>query len=125
VPRLCEVYPGICLTTEEKARKNVSQGSRRLQIGTMKTECTEQSTQTIRIHKNNNIGCALTVSESGTVMEALKCLNMATVSTKSIATLHPQSTIFTGSLTILTVPLPQSHDSSFYVSRRILAHPPM
>jgi len=21
VPRLCEVYPGICLTTEEKARK--------------------------------------------------------------------------------------------------------
>ena len=26
VPRLCEVYPGICLTTEEKARKNLSQG---------------------------------------------------------------------------------------------------
>jgi len=25
VPRLCEVYPGICLTTEEKARKNLSQ----------------------------------------------------------------------------------------------------
>jgi len=29
VPRLCELYPGICLTTEEKARKNLSQGSRR------------------------------------------------------------------------------------------------
>ena len=28
VPRLCELYPGICLTTEEKARKNLSQGSR-------------------------------------------------------------------------------------------------
>ena len=27
VPRLCEFYPGICLTTEEKARKNLSQGS--------------------------------------------------------------------------------------------------
>jgi hypothetical protein len=27
VPRLCELYPGICLTTEEKARKNLSQGS--------------------------------------------------------------------------------------------------
>jgi hypothetical protein len=27
VPRLCGVYPGICLTTEEKARKNLSQGS--------------------------------------------------------------------------------------------------
>jgi hypothetical protein len=27
VPRLCGFYPGICLTTEEKARKNHSQGS--------------------------------------------------------------------------------------------------
>jgi hypothetical protein len=25
VPRLCEFCPGICLTTEEKARKNLSQ----------------------------------------------------------------------------------------------------
>jgi hypothetical protein len=25
VSRLCELYPGICLTTEEKARKNRSQ----------------------------------------------------------------------------------------------------
>jgi hypothetical protein len=23
VPRLCELYPGICLTTEEKSRKNL------------------------------------------------------------------------------------------------------
>ena len=37
VPRLGELYPGIRLTTEEKARKNLSQGSR-----------------TIRIHKPNN-----------------------------------------------------------------------
>jgi hypothetical protein len=28
VPRLGELYPGICLTTEEKARKDLSQGSR-------------------------------------------------------------------------------------------------
>jgi len=28
VPRLGYLYPGICLTTEEKARKNLSQGSR-------------------------------------------------------------------------------------------------
>jgi hypothetical protein len=28
VPRLCEFYPGICLTTEEKARKNLSQGKK-------------------------------------------------------------------------------------------------
>jgi len=30
VPRLCGLYPGICLTTEEKARKNLSQDSRRV-----------------------------------------------------------------------------------------------
>jgi hypothetical protein len=24
MPSLCELYPGICLTTEEKARKNIS-----------------------------------------------------------------------------------------------------
>jgi len=28
VPRLGYLYPGICLTTEEKARKTLSQGSR-------------------------------------------------------------------------------------------------
>ena len=27
VARLCMLYPGICLTTEEKTRKNLSQGS--------------------------------------------------------------------------------------------------
>jgi hypothetical protein len=27
VPRLCGHHPGICLTTEEKARQNLSQGS--------------------------------------------------------------------------------------------------
>jgi len=44
----CEVYPGICLT-EGKARKTLSQGSRRMPVGTMKTEYTEQS-----IHTNKN-----------------------------------------------------------------------
>jgi hypothetical protein len=37
VPRLGELYPGICFTTGEEARKNLSQGSR-----------------TIRIHKPNS-----------------------------------------------------------------------
>jgi hypothetical protein len=49
VPRLCEVYPGISPTTERKARKNLSQGSWRMPVGTMKTEYAEQSIQTIRI----------------------------------------------------------------------------
>jgi len=30
VHRLCGFYPGICLTTEEKARKTLSQGSHTL-----------------------------------------------------------------------------------------------
>jgi len=30
VPRLCEFYPGICLTAEEKARKNLGQGKKNL-----------------------------------------------------------------------------------------------
>jgi len=47
VPHLCEFYPGICLTTEEKARKNLNQSSRRLPGGTMKTH-----KYTIRIHKH-------------------------------------------------------------------------
>jgi hypothetical protein len=32
VPRLCELYPVICLTIEEKAQKNLSQGSRTIRI---------------------------------------------------------------------------------------------
>jgi len=30
VSRLCEFYPGICLTTEEKSRKNLSKGKKNL-----------------------------------------------------------------------------------------------
>ena len=32
MPCLGELYPGICLTTEEKAWENVSQGSRTIRI---------------------------------------------------------------------------------------------
>jgi len=41
---LCEFCPGICLPTEEKAwKKNLSQGSRGVPVGTMKTEYTKQN----------------------------------------------------------------------------------
>ena len=50
VSRLCELHPGICLTTEDTAWKHLSQGSRRVPVGTMKTEHTEQS---IRNNKNS------------------------------------------------------------------------
>jgi len=49
MPRLCGFYPGICLTTEEKARKSLSQGSRRVPVGTMNIH-----KHTIRIYKRNN-----------------------------------------------------------------------
>jgi hypothetical protein len=49
VPRLCEVYPGICLTTEEKARKNLSEGSIRVPFSTMKIH-----KQKIRMRRHNN-----------------------------------------------------------------------
>jgi hypothetical protein len=49
VPRLRGFYPGICLTTEEKARRNLGQGSRRMAAGTMKIH-----KHTIRIHRHNN-----------------------------------------------------------------------
>jgi len=49
MPRLCESYPGICLTTEEKAEKNLSQGSWRVPVGMMKTEYAEQN-----MHNNKN-----------------------------------------------------------------------
>jgi hypothetical protein len=38
VPHLCGFYSGICLTTEEKARKNLSQGRRRVPAGTIKIQ---------------------------------------------------------------------------------------
>jgi hypothetical protein len=49
VPCLCGLYPGIFLTTEEKARKNLSQGSRRVPVGTMKIH-----KHTIRVHTHKN-----------------------------------------------------------------------
>jgi len=50
---LCELHPG--LTIEEKARKNLSQGSRRMPAGMMKTEYTEQNIQ-------NNTTAHITIS---------------------------------------------------------------
>ena len=49
VLRLCGLYPGISLTTEKKARKNLSQGSRKMPAGTMKIH-----KHTIRIHRHND-----------------------------------------------------------------------
>jgi hypothetical protein len=38
VPHLCGVYPGICITTEEKVWKNLSKGSQRVPAGMMKSQ---------------------------------------------------------------------------------------
>ena len=55
VPHLCELYPGICLITEEKSRKNLSQGSRSVPVGTMKTEYTEQNIHNIPVRLRENV----------------------------------------------------------------------
>jgi hypothetical protein len=86
VPRLCELYTDICLTTEEKARKNLSQNSRRVPVGTMKTEylqmapiyCPERSVNTYQ-HTLRNIPedrrfrhgtyCRETYSESSRLLQ--------------------------------------------------------
>ena len=53
VPRLHELHPGICLTTEEKARKNLSQGSRRIRI---------------QVHRPNNKNTLITVLNRNTTI---------------------------------------------------------
>ena len=49
VPRLLELNPIICLTAEEKARKNLSPCSRRVPVGTMKIH-----KHIIRIYRQKN-----------------------------------------------------------------------
>jgi hypothetical protein len=60
MPRLGELYPGICLTTEEKARKNLSQGS-----STIQHKETQYSTRTM----NSTIYSRKTVTQSSTMSE--------------------------------------------------------
>ena len=68
VPRLCELYPGICLTTEEKARKNLSQGNRKVPAGTMKIH-----NHTIRLHRHNNKNTKITVlNRNATIYTLIK-----------------------------------------------------
>jgi hypothetical protein len=56
--RLCEVYPAICLTADEKAQKNLSQDSRRMPVGKEYTE------QNILVKKNGE--CVLPISNQPT-----------------------------------------------------------
>jgi hypothetical protein len=58
VPHLCEFYPGICRTTEEKARKNPNEKARRgLKrpasglLFTLKIETAHFSKMSVNIHQ--------------------------------------------------------------------------
>jgi uroporphyrinogen-III decarboxylase len=51
VPRLCDFYPGICLITEEKARKNLSQGKKNLSQSTEKPQSKYRKTS-VKVQKN-------------------------------------------------------------------------
>jgi hypothetical protein len=46
VPRLCELYPGICLTAEEKARKNLRVVGKCPDIPVAAVQYTEQHNET-------------------------------------------------------------------------------
>jgi hypothetical protein len=50
VPLLCEFNPGVCLTTEEKARKTLSQGSRRVLVYILHITKTPTQLQYPHIH---------------------------------------------------------------------------
>jgi len=54
VPRLCELYLGICLTTEEKAQQNLSQGSRRVPAGTMNADGMTEETKFAKLVEISN-----------------------------------------------------------------------
>jgi DUF971 family protein len=68
VPRLCEFYPGICLTTEGKARKNLSQGKKNLSLVKKKPQSeysihiTKTPTQDATLHSLFYLDTALNVS---------------------------------------------------------------
>jgi hypothetical protein len=66
VPHLCGFYPGICLTTKEKVRKTLSQGSRRVPAGTTKIH-----KRTIRIRRHNNKNTWITVWNRNTTVHTL------------------------------------------------------
>ena len=54
VPRLWEFYPGICLTAEEKARKNLGQGKKNL--SQVKENLSQSKEKPQSEYKQNNIG---------------------------------------------------------------------
>ena len=89
VPQLCEFYLGICLTTEEKARKTLSQGSRRMTVGTMKTEYTEQSIQTIRISTPKYRSSVFASRHILVTLNQLTQSTLATIRFISISSSHP------------------------------------
>ena len=55
VPHLCEFYPGICLTTVEKARKNHSQGSLKVKIYILHITKTPTHYKTTHTHTHTHI----------------------------------------------------------------------
>jgi hypothetical protein len=55
VPRLCELYPGICLTTNEKAWENLTvRAAEECKLARWKQNIQNRTNIKIRIYKNNN-----------------------------------------------------------------------
>jgi len=66
VPRLCKFYPGIYLTTEEKSRKNLSQG-KKTSVRVRKTSVRVRKTS-VRVRKTSVI-----VLQLPTVFSTVTC----------------------------------------------------
>jgi hypothetical protein len=68
VPRLCELYTGICLTAEENARKNLSHGSRKVLRypggSSRSTHLHTNSTQNTTVSQNTGNGTYICVKSS-------------------------------------------------------------
>jgi hypothetical protein len=69
VPRLCEFYPGICLTTEEKARKNLSQGKENL--SQVKKNLSQGKENLSQVKKNLNHSTVYILPKTPTHYKAL------------------------------------------------------
>jgi hypothetical protein len=86
VPRLCEFYPGICLTTEEKARKNLSQGKKNL--SQVKKNLSQSTVYALQKHPHKH-----THYKTHTYTHTTKQYKTTTVQIKTQCKIHPNEIV--------------------------------
>jgi hypothetical protein len=121
MPRLCEVHPGICLTTEEIARKNFSQGSRRMPVG---KEYTEQSTHVNKTIRIRNLQNQTKYTKHTTIYETTKKRTKRTSQHNNTSLHFTQlhfTTLIDTSLPQICTSLPSHLSKPIYVSYRSIS----